>query len=146
MNHLTSTISEKYNIQTFQNHIDCPHTTCRSISNWSWNLLTFQNFHLWVENFKNRNESIPAGNSIPELGFGFFDVKALLYIKWGKCKHVLWLYTIIWYKTSFFRKPTNDFKLKNHLINLSESLNGFHFLKVQCLSFLTHYQPCLYDF
>ena len=30
-------------------------------------------------------------------------------------------------KTHFFGKPTNDFKLKNHLINLSESLNGFHF-------------------
>ena len=34
---------------------------------------------------------------------------------------------LFWYKTSFFRKPTNDFKLKNHLINSSESLNGFHF-------------------
>ena len=27
----------------------------------------------------------------------------------------------------FFEKHTNDFKLKNHLINLSESLNEFHF-------------------
>ena len=89
VNHLISKISEKYNIQTFQNRIDCPHTTSRSISNWSWNLLTFQNFHLWVENFKNRNRSIPDKNSIPELGFGFFDVKTLLYIKKGQCEHVL---------------------------------------------------------
>ena len=55
------------------------------------------------------------------------------------------LYTIIWCKISFFGKPTNDFKLKNRLINLSESLNEFHFWKVECLSFLTHYQPSLYD-
>ena len=48
-------------------------------------------------------------------------------------------------KPHFFGKPTNDFKLKNHLVNLSESLNGFHFWKVECLSFLTHYQPSLYD-
>ena len=38
--------------------------------------------------FKNRNRPIPAGNSIPELGFGFFDVKTLLYIKYRKCGHV----------------------------------------------------------
>ena len=34
---------------------------------------------------------------------------------------------------------------RNHLINLSESLNGFYFWKVQGLSFQTHYQPSLYD-
>ena len=146
MNRLISEIYENYDIYTFQNCIDCPHTTSRSISNWSWNLLTFQNFHLLVENFKNRNQSIPAGNSIPELGFGFFDVKALLYIKWGKCGHVLVALHNYLIQNLIFRNPTNDFKLKNHLINLSESFNGFHFLKVECLSFLTHYQPCLYDF
>ena len=48
-------------------------------------------------------------------------------------------------KPYFFVKATNDFKLKNHLINLSESLNGFHLWKVECLTFLTHYQPPLYD-
>ena len=89
MNHLISKISQKYNNQTFQNRIDCPHTTSRSISNWSWNLLTFQHFHLWVENFKNRNRSIPSGFSIPELGFGFFDVKSLLYIKCIQYGYVL---------------------------------------------------------
>ena len=30
-------------------------------------------------------------------------------------------------KLTYFRKPSNDFKLTNHLINSSESLNGFHF-------------------
>ena len=56
-----------------------------------------------------------------------------------------WLYTVIQCKTSLFGKPTYDFKLTNHLISLSGSLNGFDFCKVECLSFLTHYQPSLYD-
>ena len=30
-------------------------------------------------------------------------------------------------KDHFLKKHTKDFERKNHLINLSESLNGFHF-------------------
>ena len=121
------------------------HKTSRSISTQSWNLLTFQNFHLWVKIFKNRNRPIPAGNSIPELGFGFFDAKTLSYVINSRCGQVLVAPRSYLVKNLIFGKPTNDFKLKNHLINLSESLNGFHFWKVECLSFLTHYQPSLYD-
>ena len=34
-----------------------------------------------VTGAENQNRPIPAGNSIPELGFGFFDVKTSSYVK-----------------------------------------------------------------
>ena len=40
------------------------------------------------QNFQNRNWPIPAGNSIPELDFGFFDVKTLSYVINSQCGHV----------------------------------------------------------
>ena len=138
MNHLIGDTFEKYGIETFQNRIDCPHTTSRSISTWSWNLVTFQNFHLWVKIFKNRNRPIPAGNSIPELGFGFFDIKTLLYVmkrQYGYVLAVLHNHSI----------QNLTFWKTHKWLQTEKSLNGFHVWKVECLSSLTHYQSSLYD-
>ena len=73
------------------------------------NFSKFQNFHLWIKIFKNRNRPIPAGKSHLGFIFWFFDVKTLLYIKKVNADMFWWLYTIIYCENTFFGKPTNDF-------------------------------------
>ena len=55
------------------------------------------------------------------------------------CLHIIKTFYIE--KYIMFVTPTNPVESKNHLINLSKSLNGSHFWKVQYLSFSTHFQP-----
>ena len=45
--------------------------------------------NLIVKIFKNRIRRIPAGNSIPELGFGFFYVKGSVFFGGGTKNHFL---------------------------------------------------------
>ena len=83
----------------------------RSVSTQSQNLVTFQNFYLWVKILKNRNRPIPARNSIPELGFGFFNVKTLSYVIIRRCGHALVVNgstQVFSVKLHFVGKPTND--------------------------------------
>ena len=70
------------------------------------------------------------------------------YVKWRHCGHVLMTLHNHLVQNLTFWKPHKWLQTEKSLnsLTVSGSLNGFHFWKVECLSFLTHYQPSLYSY
>ena len=100
----------------------------------------FQNFHLWVKIFKNRNRPVSAGKSCPESGFRFFYVKILLYIKYGHCGHVLaTVRNSIWKIHIFWKTHKSLFSIVG-LPHGTQKFRNFYHCKVWNLSFLTHFR------
>ena len=107
----------------------------------------FQNFHLWVKIFRNRNRPVSAGKSCPTSGFRFFYVKTLLYIKCSHCGHVLaTIRNSILKILIFSENPQITFFCCNfNLPHGTQKIRNFYDRKVWCLSFLTHFRTSSYD-
>jgi len=109
------------------------------------NFCKFQNFHLWVKIFKNRNRPIPAGKSYPGFIFEFFGPKTLLYIIRGRCGHVLVTLHDFILKKSIFWKTHKWLFSFTCLQHGTQKFRNLYDRKASCLSFLTHFRTSFYD-
>ena len=143
MDHLISDCFEKYDFSTFQNRFDWSHTTSTSIFRCVWmSVKKRRDCNYSYMSWKIRFFIDTQTCEINRHGFGKFRSHTFqqIHLLSDLIKLLKWFY-VIQYSMKFckiwiFIKC----KYKNHLINLSGSLNRFDFRKVWCLNFPKPYR------